>query len=146
MAKNKQPLYDWNEEEGIATCILYDGDNAFIGIAQCHDDDKDFKNENTGMIIAETRARIKVLQHIKNNELKPELAGLKQLYYSINKSKLYNKKSYEAKMLWRQMKHRERDINIIKDLIDEERTYLNRFIADKDEFYKAVQKNKGKNN
>lgn len=146
MAKKKQPYYDWDEKIGLATCILYDKDNAFIGLAQCHDDDKEFQSKYTGMIIAETRAKIKVLQHIKNNELKPELASLKQLYYSMNKSKLYNKKSYEAKMLWRQMQRRERDINIIKDLINQERSFLNNFIADKDKFYKTVQKNRDKNN
>ena len=147
MAKKMQPIYDWNEEDGIATCILYDNkDNAFIGLAQCHDDDKDFQNQNTGMLIAEMRARIRMLQHIKNNELKPQLEGLKHLYYSINMSKHYNKASYEAKMLWRQMQHKKRDIEIVKELIDTEKKHLNQYIADKDAFYKTVQKNRGKNN
>lgn len=144
MKNKRKPIYDWDEETGVATCFLFDKNNTFIGIALCHSDDEDFKSEKTGLFIAESRARIKMLQHIRNNELKPELAGLKQLYYSINKSKHYNKKSYEAKMLWRQMKNKERDIKILSEIIYKERMYLNNYIQDKDKFYQDINNIRGK--
>lgn len=144
MKNKRKPIYEWDEENGIATCFIFDKNNTFMGMAMCHEDDKEFMNEKTGLHIAEARATIRMLQHIKNNELKPELAGLKQLYYSINKSKEYNRKSYEAKMLWKQMKVKQRDIDILTNLIYEERQALNNYIKDKDDFYKKVTSNRGK--
>lgn len=144
MAKKRQPYYDWNKEEGIATCVLFDGRNPFIGIAKCHPDDADFQSEKTGMIIAESRAEIKALQHYKNNILQPGLDALNQLYHSINKSKNYNKKSYEAKMLYRQIRMKEKDIELIKEVLKQRKQYLKEFIDDKDAFYKSVKKNRDK--
>ena len=105
---------------------------------------EEFKSEKTGIHIAESRARIKMLQHIKNNELKPELSGLKQLYYSMNKSRHYNRKSYEAKMLWKQMKVKQRDIDLVTNIIHNEKQKLNDYISDKNEFYKKVSTNRAK--
>lgn len=146
MAKRKQPYYDWDNTKGIATCILYDGGTPFIGIAKCHPDDKDFQSEKTGMIIAESRAEINALQHYKNNILKPGLNALNQLYYSMNYSKKYNKKSYEAKMLYRQIKMKESDIQLVKEILDERKKELKQFIDDKDEFYKSVKRNRAESN
>lgn len=140
----KQPYYDWDSENGIATCILSDGINIFLGTAQCHPDDKDFISEKTGMLIAEERAFIKSLQHYKNNEIKPELKALNQLYYSIKHSKKYNPKSYEAKMLKRQIKIKEMDLQEVKEMIYTHKGYINKFIADKDEFYERVRNNRAK--
>ena len=146
MAKKRQPYYDWNKEEGIATCILFDGQTPFIGVAKCHPDDVDFQSEKTGMIIAESRAEINALQHYKNNVLKPGLDALNQLYYSINLSKQYNKKSYESKMLYRQIEMKKKDIEVIKEILDQRKKELKQFIDDKDEFYKTVKKNRGESN
>ena len=146
MKNKRKPYYDWDAETGTATCILFDKNNIFMGTATCHPDDIDFMSEKTGMIIAETRAVIKSLQHLKNNILKPELAGLNQLYYSVNYSKHFNKESYEAKMLWRQIKIKEGEIKETENIISQEREFLRDFIKDKDNFYKSVKKNREVNN
>ena len=146
MKNKRKPYYDWDVETGTATCILFDKNNIFMGTATCHPDDIYFMSEKTGMIIAETRAVIKSLQHLKNNILKPELAGLNQFYYSINHSKHFNKKSYEAKMLWRQIKIKEGEIKETENIISQEREFLRDFIKDKDNFYKSVKKNREVNN
>ena len=144
MKNKRKPVYDWDAELGVATCYLFDKTNVFVGMAMCHPEDENFKNEKTGLHIAELRARLKLLQHIKNNELKPELSGLKQLYYSMNKSKYYNRKSYEAKMLWKQMKVKQRDIDILTNIIHKQRQQLNDYIKDKDEFYQKINANRAK--
>ena len=144
MKSKRKFKYDWDQENGVATCYLFDKNNVFIGMAMCHSDDEEFKSEKTGIHIAESRARIKMLQHIKNNELKPELSGLKQLYYSMNKSRHYNRKSYEAKMLWKQMKVKQRDIDLVTNIIHNEKQKLNDYISDKNEFYKKVSTNRAK--
>ena len=34
-----EPIFSWDEETGIASCILTDGEKVYTGIAQCHDGD-----------------------------------------------------------------------------------------------------------
>ena len=50
--------YDWDEETGIATCTITKGSVSYTGIAICHENDKDMKNEKTGCTIATIRAEI----------------------------------------------------------------------------------------
>ena len=74
--KNTQvnPIFSWDEETGIASCILYNKANnkTYLGIAQCHTDDFDMMNEKTGCNIAFLRAKIKAFQSYKNDELTPD--------------------------------------------------------------------------
>ena len=73
----KEPLFDYNPETGISSCIIEDRDgNIIYGIAKCHPDDMDMANEKTGCDFAYRRAYIKVLQAYKK-ELKTELKVLK---------------------------------------------------------------------
>ena len=146
MKNKRKPVYDWDPETKTATCFLFDKNEVFVGIAQCHPDDEEFMSEKTGLIIAETRAQLDALRHLKNHVLKPELAALEHFYYTINKSKHYNKKSYEAKMLWRQMKIKKGEIAETQNAIIEIKKNLKQFIDDKDNFYKSVKKNREANN
>ena len=140
----RQPLFDWDPETGIATCIIFDkNDQTYVGMAQCHPDDIDMMSEKTGCHIALERAAIYGLQSIRKNELKPELASLKQLYYSMNRSKYFNPKSYEARTLKRQIKIKEEDIRSITNEIYLRKEQLREFINDKDSFYKEVRANRG---
>ena len=65
--------YDWSPEFGWATCTIYDHDTKFYGAAKCHPDDEDMKNRLAGQNIAEARASIQYLKHIRDNELRPQL-------------------------------------------------------------------------
>ena len=137
----KEPIYLWDENTGCAICKIVDDDGReFIGMAMTHDSDKDFQSEKTGQTIASARAAIKYLQSVKRDILRPQLSALKQLYYSMNRSKQYNKKSYEARMLWRQIKIKEEDIKSINIEIDKYKTFLYQFIKDKEAFYTATRK------
>lgn len=144
MKKHNEPRFEWDPEEGIATCILTDGDNIFLGMAQCSEEDKDMMSEKTGYEIAISRAKIDYLKHIRDNILKPRLAALKQLYFSINQSKQYNEKSYENIMLCRQIHMTDTDLTVIKEDLARTKENLKDYIKQKGEFYKKVREERAK--
>ena len=97
--KNKTKI-EWFEESGLALCTITDSyDRTYHAEAFGHSNDRDMKRDNTGGEIANCRAEIMVLKGYVKNELNPRLRALKQLYYSMNRSKYFNEKSYENKML-----------------------------------------------
>lgn len=142
----KRPFFEWDAETGSALCILYYNDKVFVGQAKCHTSDMDMCSEKTGQQIALMRAEIKYLTHIKDNEILPALKALKQLYYSMNKSKKFNEKSYEVKMLNRQINLYEADYDNLKTVIYDKKQALISFIKKKDEFYQQIRANRTKNN
>lgn len=95
-----EPIFEWDEESGLASCILTDGQHYYTGIAQCHYDDIDMKSEKTGCEIAFRRAKIHAMQDYRDS-LKTKLSALNQLYYSMKHSTHFDEKSYENKMLQR---------------------------------------------
>lgn len=140
-----KPIFEWDEELGYASCILTDGDNCFYGSAQCHDEDKDMKSEKTGCEIAYMRAKIHALCHMRDFKIKPMLAAYKQLFYSMNKSKHFNPKSYENKMLQRKIHEKELDLTTTNEMIATERRNLRMYIDCKEKLYAKVRghRNKG---
>lgn len=138
----KEPLFSYNPESGEASCLIEDKDgNIIYGIAKCHPDDMDMANEKTGCNFAYKRAYIKVLQAYKK-ELKIQLGALNQLYYSMNRSKYFNPKSYENKMLQRQIRQRQEDISYVNDSIKNAKDELNYIIKEKDKFYQGIRKHR----
>lgn len=140
-----QPIFDYNEESGISTCYLeYDG-QVFVGTAKAHPEDMDMATKLVGQDIAYRRAMIKYLCFIKNYELAAELRALKRLYFTMSHSTHFNEKSYENKMLQRQLRQVETDLATIKEEIAQEREELKTLIDEKDEFFKKIRaiRNKG---
>ncbi len=135
------PYFAFDEESGTATCILYDNDKTYCGAALCHPDDRDMISERTGLEIAYRRAEIQALKGFRD-EIKIELRVLKQLYYSINRSKYYNPKNYEARMLNRHIAMKESDLQVVKEYIKNKTDELKKYIDDKDEFYKKIRHNR----
>lgn len=117
MAKWK---YSYDSGHAKATLLL-DG-REFVGEAHLHPEDAENESQRKGYTLAETRAYIKVLQHHIQNELKPALKALKHLNCCIQQSKNYNPKSYEARMLTRnlrlldeELQECKSELNILKD-------------------------------
>lgn len=135
----KNYSYDFNKETGVSVCILKIDDNIFIGEAYCHEDDMDMLSEFTGCEIATARANIKYLNHVRDNEIKPSLKALNQYYYSINKSKKFNEKSYEFKMLKRQIKKLENDLITIQQELLEEKRFLKTYIQGKEKIFQTIR-------
>lgn len=109
----------WDEESGVALFTIQYKNECFTGTATCCEEDKEFKSEIFGEALAEIRATRKYFAFIRDNEKIPELKALNQLYYSMKHSSQFNPKSYEAKMLFRQIKQHEEDLKIIKFLIQD---------------------------
>lgn len=137
-----EPIFQWDKDYGSALCILTEGNNSFVGYANCHPDDEDMMSEKTGLTIALYRAEIKFYQHIKNNEIKPQLKALKQVYYAMNRSKKFNPNSYENKMLQRQIHQLEIDLDTIKDLLDNKKETLRDYINEKEKLYQKIRDNR----
>ena len=139
------PIFNWDAETGIASCILSNGEKVFTGFAQCHPDDEDMKGEKTGCEIALRRAKINALRGYRD-ELKTKLAALNQLYYSMNTSKRFNEKSYENRMLQRQIRQITFDLDTTKEMIAMEEVGLRAYIKSKDVFYIQTRKRRQKAN
>lgn len=135
----KEPKYTWNEETGVATCTIYYKNLEFTGVANCHADDEDMKNKLTGQTIAEARATICYLRHIRDNELIPQLNILNQYYYGMNRSKQFNPESYEVKMLYKKISSIKLDLQETKEEIKNIYEGIGQYIKDKDKVYQHVR-------
>ena len=135
-----EPIFQWDEDMGIAECIISDGVNFFSAISQCNPSDLDMKSEKVGCFIALKRAEIKYLKHVKNNEIIPGLKALKQLYYSMNKSNSFNPKAYESKMLYRQIQHKENDLTAINEMIADNADDLKSYMKEINTLYEKVRR------
>ena len=132
----KEPVFTYIN--GQTTCVLHDGT---IGIAKCHPDDMDMANARTGQEIAYRRAEINAYKKYKDN-IKIRLSALNQLYYSMNQSKHFNPKSYENKILQRQIHFLEDDLATVNDALTTLTEDLKDFLQKKDNFYKQIRKNR----
>ena len=140
-----EPIFHWDEESGKSACILSDGDKVYTGFAQCHPDDSDMASEKTGCEIALRRARINALRGYRD-ELYIRVSALNQYYHSMNMSYRFNEKSYENKMLQRQIRQIKFDLDTTKEMIAGEELSLRAYIKSKDVFYIQTRKRRQKAN
>lgn len=130
-------------ENGTARCTFIDkhGQREYTGIAICHEQDYDMESEKTGFHIATQRA---YQEYIKCciKDTKAELRGLNGLYFSMKHSGKFNPKSYEAKMLYKQRKIKEKEIKDLKDELLLSKMTLRDYINIKDEMYKSIRANR----
>lgn len=137
-------ISEYDAEAGVATCALEIDNDVFYGIATCAPEDFDMMSEFTGTYIAEKRAEIKYLQHIKNNRVKPVYEELKHIFSLLEMSSKYNPKSHEAKILKRQMKFYKDALVELKIDIATEKQNLNTYINDKEKLYQTLRRNRKK--
>lgn len=140
-----EPIFHWDENTGVSSCLLSDGEKVYTGFAHCHPDDEDMKGEKTGCEIALRRAKIAALRGYRD-ELKIRLSALNQYYHSMNMSHRFNEKSYENKMLQRQIRQIKFDLDTTKEMIAAEELSLRTYIKSKDVFYTQTRKRRQKAN
>ena len=99
----------------------------------------------TGCEIALRRARINALRGYRD-DLKIRLSALNQYYHSMNMSHRFNEKSYENKMLQRQIRQIKFDLDTTKEMIAGEELSLRAYIKSKDVFYTQTRKRRQKAN
>lgn len=136
-----EPIFEWDEDTGTAFCMFKDNvtGKEYTGMAVCHPDDRDMCSKKTGQEIALMRAAIEVYRGLRDQYIIEEKA-LKQLYYSINKSKKFNPDSYETKMLWRQINHKSEGIEYAREMIKEHQKELKLYLDSKNIFYEYTRK------
>lgn len=137
---SKQPEYMWSERYGTAACTLFYKDYEFTGVANCHPDDQDMMSRLTGQIIAEYRATIKYLTFIKDFELRPQLQSLNHVFHCMKNSKYFDKKSYEARMLFRHINLLQKDIDTINEEIAITKQNLKEYIERKNKDHELIRK------
>ena len=140
--KKIKPILHYDKETGCSTCVIETKYGKFSGTACCHPDDMDMASEKVGCEIAYSRAAIDSLKYERDNVIKPSLKALKQLYYSMNRSKRFNPKSYEYKMLKRQIECWEFDLAVIGDMIDTEKTWIRDYLNTKEALYQNIRANR----
>lgn len=131
----------------LTCCYIVDEqDRIAVGAAMCHEDDLDMISARTGQELSYRRAHMDYLRIKRDQDLKPRLAALKQLYYSMKHSKQFNPKSYENRMLQRQIRIIEFDLTTIKEILAHERQSLKEYIAGKDKIHNRLRaRNAGQN-
>lgn len=127
------------------TCKRKVHDKIYRGIAKCHPNDYDFENELTGQHYAFVRTLIKEMRE-QREEIKAELKALNHVYDILNQNNKVSKKSIECYTIRRQIKLKERDLQDIKDLINETQKNLRLTINNKDKLYNAIRKQRSQNN
>ena len=136
-----EPIFHWDENTGVSSCLLSDGERVYTGFARCHPDDEDMKGEKTGCEIALRRAKIAALRGYRD-ELKIRLSALNQYYHSMNMSYRFNEKSYENKMLQSQIRVIKNELDTTNEIIAELEYDLSRYLNEKDEFYKKIRRHR----
>lgn len=144
MKEYQEPLFSWEQETGIASCTIRYKDFIFTGYAMCSPEDEDMKSKLTGQDIAYRRALIKYLIHVRDCELKPAIAALKQYYYTMKHSKYFKENSYEIIRFNKHLKSYEENLQSIKEEILEEKIALQRLILTKDAYYNKIREKRKK--
>lgn len=136
-------ITNYTYDNGISRFYITYNNNTFVGQAQCHPEDMDFESERVGLTLAEARANIALMKHVRENEIKPQLKMLKHLYISICSSSKHNPKSHEDKMLRRTLHNLENDLTTINNAIADERKFIKDYIDGKENLYQRLRdKNK----
>lgn len=140
MSKHQEPRFYWDEETYEAICVLTDDNgNTYTGVANCHPDDLPFATQKDGCTIALYRATIQYFQSVRDNEIKPALRTLKELYHSMDRSYRFNPDSYENKMLQRKIQSYQNDLTTIKEMLVDERKKLKDFVDKKEKTYEIIR-------
>ena len=120
----------WDDVEKVSKTIIVDTFNnkKYEGVAKCAPDDYPYAKEYVGETISQTRAKIEMLKDIRDNEIKPQIKILNHLYTNMSTSTNFNPKSYEAKMLHRQLQIKRADLNAVNDLIESMKQYIKDYL------------------
>lgn len=137
-----KPTYK-HTDSGMTICTLRDKSNNVVhGYAYCHPDEPQ-PSERVGEYIATIRAEIKYYKFIRKNELRPQMKALEHVYTCISNtnSKLYDKNSPEAQLVWKQYWRLREDYKILKEIIVELEDALNSYLSDREKYFGQKEEN-----
>ena len=96
-------------------------------------------SEYTGCEIAEKRAKIKILQHIKNNQIIPQIQAYEHLISTMLNSKQLNPQSYEFKRIKAEYDNLLNQYTAIKNKIKYSQSKLREYIFNKESVNKFLR-------
>lgn len=131
--------YEWNPDNGVSKCFIYDKGLIFTGEAHCHPEDMNYASERTGCYIAETRACIARLRHKRDNVLRPQVKSLMTFYKDLKNRKNFNADNPEIHYLIQRINELNHELAIVEQDIRLEQTYLYDYIHNKEIIYKKIR-------
>lgn len=96
-------------------------------------------SEYTGCEIAERRCKIKILQHIKNNQIIPQIQAYEHLISTMLNSKQLNPQSYEFKRIKAEYDNLLNQYTVIKNKIKYSQSKLREYISNKESVNKFLR-------
>lgn len=110
--------FTFNENTGITTCTIEVNQLKIKGIARKHPEET-AENRFAGEEIAYNRAIINLYKWIIRNELKPQIKQLNHIMtcYTMNRTLKEALKVPEIKIVYKELKRREEEVEIFKDII-----------------------------
>lgn len=96
-------------------------------------------SEYTGCEIAERRCKIKILQHIKNNQIIPQIQAYEHLISTMLNSKQLNPQSYEFKRIKTEYDNLLNQYTAIKNKIKYSQSKLREYIFNKESVNKFLR-------
>lgn len=96
-------------------------------------------SEYTGCEIAERRCKIKILQHIKNNQIIPQIQAYEHLISTMLNSKQLNPQSYEFKRIKAEYDNLLNQYTAIKNKIKYSQSKLREYIFNKESVNKFLR-------
>ena len=96
-------------------------------------------SEYTGCEIAERRCKIKILQHIKNNQIIPQIQAYEHLISTMLNSKQLNPQSYEFKRIKAEYDNLLNQYTAIKNKIKYSQSKLREYITNKESVNKFLK-------
>lgn len=142
--KLKKPIFGWDEETGVATCVLYDNKNhTYAGIAHCHPNDKDMCSKLVGFQIAYKRAYITFLKKLKNI-LSDRKHFLEVIIKEMKDSPYFSEKDFGVRKINKELNKLENNLINTKIFIKKMDKELSEYIADKEEFYQKIRTKRAK--
>ena len=101
-------------------------------------------SEYTGCEIAERRCKIKILQHIKNNQIIPQIQAYEHLISTMLNSKQLNPQSYEFKRIKAEYDNLLNQYTAIKNKIKYSKNELREYLINKEKVNKFIRLKKAK--
>ena len=130
---------------GETVCQMYYDGHWFIGRAKCLPEDEDMWSERTGSTLAEIKANIKRLRYMRA-QVREKMKPLTLFESRLKCCKGYNHDSIEARRLRKEIWLYKQEIQEITNAIEDEETYLKKYIAEKDNLYYRIRAKRSNQN
>lgn len=134
----KRIKHIWVDSLKSDTCYISEGNEYYVGVATCANEDLDMCSRLTGESLSERRAYIAYYRG-KKKKLKAELKTLKDLYSNLSCSHRFDETSYEAKMIKKHIYIKQKEITEIEGYIKILETFVSETISLKDKLYQKIR-------